>query len=96
MQYADLEGVELGTEMRDFAYHYKPVTCMAISSNQKFLISCGLDEILNIWDLETGKWVNQLRDDFRSVNCVCFSPDQQYFAVTGSNNHTIQIASFDT
>lgn len=76
--------------MTQAAGHSDSVDDVAFSPNSKLLASAGFDNLIKIWDVETGGLVNTLigHDDW--VVSVKFSPDGRLLA-SGSQDRSIHI-----
>ncbi|KAK4885802.1 hypothetical protein RN001_002073 [Aquatica leii] len=72
-----------------FIGHKSAVTCIKYHSNGMFLISCGLDKYVKIWDCN-GACLATLTIHTRYVNCVTFSRDGA-LAISGSNDKTVVV-----
>ncbi|KAF5304695.1 hypothetical protein FQA39_LY09472 [Lamprigera yunnana] len=70
-----------------FIGHKSAVTCIKYHHSGTYLISCGLDKYIKIWD-NNGACLSTLSMHTRYVNCVTFSKDGG-LAVSGSNDKTI-------
>jgi WD40 repeat protein len=64
----------------DFIGHEASVTCIAFSSDGKYLASGARDNTVRIWIIETQKLLNTLRGHASSVWAVAISPDSKYLA----------------
>ncbi|KAK5647313.1 hypothetical protein RI129_002205 [Pyrocoelia pectoralis] len=69
--------------------HKSAVTCIKYHSTGAYLISCGLDKYIKIWD-HNGGCITTMKTHTRYVNCVSFSRDGG-LAVSGSNDKTVVI-----
>uniref|UniRef100_A0A1Y1JZX4 WD repeat, SAM and U-box domain-containing protein 1 n=2 Tax=Photinus pyralis TaxID=7054 RepID=A0A1Y1JZX4_PHOPY len=67
--------------------HKSAVTCIKYHSTGAYLISCGLDKYIKIWD-HNGGCITTMKTHTRYVNCVSFSRDGG-LAVSGSNDKTV-------
>lgn len=80
----------------DLAGHTERVTCAAVDSHGKFLISGSLDNTLRIWSLETGCTVGEpLRGHDSGVSSVAVSLDEDLI-VSGSHDRTLRIWNIKT
>ncbi len=64
--------------------HTRAVKCLTFSPDGKKLASGG-DEIIKIWDVETGKVINSIWGHMRSIYTLAFSPDGKYLASSGKD-----------
>jgi WD40 repeat protein/uncharacterized caspase-like protein len=71
--------------------HQGGVNSIALSNNEKFLVSGGEDKTVKIWNLE--KEIATLKGHTDSVKTVTISPDDRYIASAGYDN-TIKIWNF--
>jgi dipeptidyl aminopeptidase/acylaminoacyl peptidase len=70
--------------------HGRAVSAIAISPNGKLLASGGWDNTIRIWDLATGKEVQELRGHRKEVECVAFAPDGKTIA-SGAWDATVRL-----
>src|SRR5262249_30013688 len=63
-----------------------PITCITYSSDHKLIASGGQDDVVRIWDLDTGKAVAALTGHDWHVLSVTFSPDGKLMASGGRDN----------
>jgi WD40 repeat protein len=67
-----------------------PVTCLAFAPNGKTLASGGLDRIVSLWDVETGKAIAEFKPHNNSVRGLAFSGDGKWLA-SGDSQATIRV-----
>jgi serine/threonine protein kinase len=70
--------------------HSRWVMAVSISPNGQSVVSGGLDNILRVWDLETGELCQTLKGHTKPVNAIAISPDGQLL-VSGSDDHTVRV-----
>lgn len=75
---------------KTFAGHADVVNAIAISFNNRLLLSGSNDKTARIWDVVTGKQIRALPVNCWKVTAVAFSDDAKY-AVTGCNDGTIKV-----
>ncbi len=63
---------------------------MAFSSDGQRIASCARDQIVRIWDADTGEQIRELTGHKHNVFGVAFSPDDRYI-VSGSWDGTIKV-----
>lgn len=80
---------------RSFLGHTDVVNDIAISPNNKYMISGSNDKTARIWDLQTGKELRKLAVDCWKVQAVAFSRDSR-FAATGCNDGSIKVWEVET
>jgi WD40 repeat protein len=68
--------------------HSDVVTDLAFSADGQVLASTSRDRTVKLWDVSSGKAINTLEGNFRTV--INISSDNQ-FLVTGDENGQIQI-----
>jgi WD40 repeat protein len=64
-----------GKEIRQFGGHTKDVRHVAISPDDKQLLSASFDGTVRLWDLRTGKEVRRFDGPGNFVESVSFTPD---------------------
>ncbi len=77
---------------KDFYYS---VNSVSFSSNGRILASGASDNIIYLWDVETGKEKSRLSGHTDFVRSVEFSPDGKTLA-SGSNDNTIRLWNVET
>lgn len=69
--------------------HSQQVTSVHFSHNNRYLLSCGRDNIIKVWDLHTYKQLHAFsHSDFRNnmnSNKVVFSPSTEFIAAGGAD-----------
>jgi WD40 repeat protein len=83
------------TIARTFDGHADVVNVIAVSLNNKWMISGSNDKTARIWDLVTGKPIRVLPVSCWKVTAVAFSDDSKY-AVTGCNDGSIKVWEVET
>ncbi|XP_047658443.1 protein NEDD1 isoform X3 [Tachysurus fulvidraco] len=73
----------------------KKQTRVALNSTSQFLVSGGLDNTVNIWDLKTKRLHRSLKDHKEEVTCVSFNGGDSYI-VSGSTSGDIILHSITT
>ncbi len=68
----------------------KKVTTLAITPDDKYLISGSDDQTIKIWNLETRKELFTLKGHEDSVNTISITPDGKHL-ISGSKDKTIKI-----
>jgi len=77
--------VRLGT-MR--LRHRQPITAVAYSPDGSLLASSGWDEVIHLWDANTGQSIRELTEPRRTINlAIAFSPDGTKLASTGETGN---------
>jgi WD40 repeat protein len=80
---------------KTFDGHADVVNAIAISPNNKLLISGSNDKTARIWDIVTGKQIRALPVNCWKVTAVAFTEDGKY-AVTGCNDGSIKVWAVET
>jgi WD40 repeat protein len=87
--------VSFGGVDRTFAGHSAGVTCCAISSDGRMLLSGSFDRSVRTWDLESGRAFSSMERHRKPVTTCAFSPDGS-FAVSGSHDRTLKLWQVST
>jgi WD40 repeat protein len=66
------------------------VQCVAYSPDGRRLVSGGADNLINLWDVETGKPALTLHGHSAGVSAIAFAPDGDWF-ISASNDQTLRI-----
>ncbi|XP_057308585.1 transducin beta-like protein 3 [Hydractinia symbiolongicarpus] len=70
--------------------HDKDINGVAISPNNKFVVSVSQDKTGKVWKIKSGKLIGTLCGHKRGIWCAMFSPVDQCI-VTGSSDSTIKL-----
>ncbi len=70
--------------------HSDSVNSLAITPDNKFLISGSSDNTIGIWNLQTNELLTILTEHIEPVNSIVITPDCKYF-ISGSRDGTIKI-----
>jgi WD domain, G-beta repeat len=73
--------------------HENGITCVALSSDNRWLVTGSDDKTARLWDLKAADPAAQpvvLKGHEDKVNAVAFSPDNRW-VVTGSDDHTARL-----
>ncbi|XP_060699270.1 protein NEDD1 [Hemiscyllium ocellatum] len=73
----------------------KKQTCLSLNSNSKCIVSGGLDNTVNIWDIKSKRSHRTLKDHKDEVSSVCFNWNDYYIA-SGSRSGDIIVHSVTT
>lgn len=70
--------------------HKNVIRSIAFSKNEKYLVSAAEDNLINLWDIQTGKLITSFSENnSKELTSVIFSPDQNYL-ISGSQDKTIK------
>ena len=72
--------------------HTKSVTCLAVTSDNKFLVSGSLDNTVRIWDIQKKTQEAALKGHTSYVTCLAITSNN-HFIISGSSDSTIRIWS---
>jgi WD40 repeat protein len=79
-------------EIKTFRGHSHGVWSVAFAPDALTLASGGVDRLVRIWDIETGRLLRSLRGHTADIRAVLFTPDGLTLA-TGSEDRTIRLWS---
>ena len=92
-------GTGQGVEMRDVfegsvlwrsAGHSNEVTTVAVSPDDRHVISGSADKTMKLWDLRTGNELATFRGHTAGIQSVAFSSDGRFVA-SGSRDHSVRL-----
>jgi WD40 repeat protein/serine/threonine protein kinase len=75
-------------ELLRFTEHHTGVRSVAMSPNNRHVLSAGDDRIVRLWDIETGVEIDRFAAHLATVECVAFSPDGNR-AISGADDNTL-------
>ena len=78
------------SEANTFRGHSHGVWTVAYAPDGLTLVSAGVDRLVRIWDIETGRLLRSLRGHTHDIRAAVFTPDGQTLA-TGSEDRTIRL-----
>ena len=64
--------------------HTAAIETVAVSPDDKYVVTGGWDETIRVWDAESGKEATVLRGELGNINAVAFSPEGDLLAAAGS------------
>jgi len=77
-------------EIKTFRGHSHGVWTVAYAPDGQTLVSGGVDRLVRIWDIETGRLLRSMRGHTHDIRAAIFTPDGQTLA-TGSEDRTIRL-----
>ncbi|MFX0040138.1 MAG: NosD domain-containing protein [Promethearchaeota archaeon] len=91
------EPLELGpiVHYQTLKGHAMGISSIAISPDNKYIISGSKDTTIKIWERDTGKLLRSLRGHKKYINSVVVSPDGKYI-ISGSNDKTVKVWDLNT
>lgn len=81
--------IGMGREIRTFTGHTAFVSSAVFSPDERYLLSCGMDNKIILWDVNSGKPIRTLNGHAKIFTAV-FAPDGQHIASGGMDN-TIRV-----
>ncbi len=81
---------QVSSEVRRFTGHTNGVNSVAFSPDGRFVLSGSWDEMLRLWEVESGQEVRQFTGHSGDVRSVAFSPDGRY-VLSGSSDKTLRL-----
>ena len=70
--------------------HKESISSLAISHNNKLLVSAGYDDTLRLWDLQSKRQLNILSNSADLPNCVLFNPNDSIVYSTSGTDFTVR------
>ncbi len=80
--------LESGDEVYTLEGHTGDVKCLAVSNNNRFLISGGDDKLIKIWDLATGKNLKTFEGHTEGISSLALSPDGKFVISCSANDQS--------
>ena len=74
--------------------HASKITSIAMTSDNRYIISGSLDKTIKIWDTQANVLINTLSGHTSSIMKVAISPDNKYIA-SGSRDKTVKLWDFE-
>ena len=81
--------------VRTLKGHSSWVMAVAVNSRRQLLVSGGLDDMIKIWNLQTGNLLRTVPGHLKAVNSVAISSDGQIL-VSSSDDTTVKVWSMHT
>lgn len=75
-------------EVETFQGHTSSVSCIALSSNEKVMVSGSFDNLIIVWDLVSSNERFKLTGHTRGVQSLILTPDDRY-VVSGSDDQSV-------
>ncbi|UCC65657.1 MAG: DUF4062 domain-containing protein, partial [Anaerolineae bacterium] len=79
-----------GPLIRTLQGHTSEVWAVAVTGDERWVVSGSADQTLKVWDLESGEELATLQGHTRSVSAVAVTPDGRR-AVSGSDDNTLKV-----
>lgn len=77
------------------AQHESRVTSLAITTNNRYILSASFDKTVKIWSIAECRELHVIREFSDDVNCVVLSYDEKHFAIASSDN-LVYLYAFET
>ena len=66
--------------------HTRPITSLAVSPDDKFILSGGADNLIHMWSVESGRLLSTFRGHNSPANTIIISSSGNYFLSLDNNN----------
>jgi WD40 repeat protein len=76
-----------------FEAHESYVLGLKFTADSQTLLSCGMDNVVKLWSVDSWKHVRTLEGHAHSVHTMALAPDEKTL-VTGSSDKTVKLWSF--
>jgi WD40 repeat protein len=83
------------TRLRDFTGHTGPVTGLTVTADGQFLITCGDDRTVRVWEIKTGKLLRSFQGHMTKVTAVAVRGDGRQVA-SGSEDGAVRVWDLNT
>lgn len=80
-----LHALDTCREVRTFVGHEEGVNVIALNPDGRRLFSGAADGFVRVWELESGRCLQQMKVDGRTIQSGAWSPDGERIAVTSSD-----------
>lgn len=94
-QYIKIWDLESGKLLHVIDAHNRHMTAIAVTPDNKYVVSSSDDKTIKICDIKTGEIIKTLEGHTGSVECVTVTHDGKYI-ISGSWDNTIKIWNFKT
>lgn len=91
----DDKGTKFAEVIRTFRGHRFWVNAIATTPNGKYVLSGGGDNIIKLWDINTGKFIRTFRGHRLWVNSITTTRDGKY-VLSGSSDRTLRMWDIET
>ena len=88
-------GDDSQSPLRILSGHTDAVPAIALSPDDKYMVSGGLDHVIKLWDVQSAKVVRQFESLPGLVDQVAFSPDGQLLLAASSGRDRLAVYSVD-
>ncbi|MCI0701584.1 MAG: hypothetical protein L0241_10920 [Planctomycetia bacterium] len=92
------DGMSVGntaTKLREFIGHTGPVTGLAVTTDGKFLVTCGEDKSVRVWEVTSGKQLRSFQGHMTKTTAVAVRPDGRQVA-SASNDGAVRVWDLHT
>jgi WD40 repeat protein len=83
------------TKLREFVGHTGPVTGLAVTTDGKFLITCGEDKTVRVWEVTSAKQLRSFQGHMTKTTAVAVRPDGRQVA-SASDDGAVRVWDLHT